>query len=365
MRGSWQAMNHVVVGLSGGVDSSVAALLLKQAGHRVTAVFMKNWDEDDDAGYCPAAADLEDARKLCDILDIELKTVSFSSEYWDRVFTRFLDEYRAGRTPNPDIVCNREIKFRAFLDYGFDMGADAIATGHYAQLEKNTRVRLLRAADSSKDQTYFLHTLDQSQLERTLFPVGHLDKQHVRKIAADNGFPNHAKKDSTGICFIGERRFSDFLAQYLPKRPGEIRTLDDEVIGAHQGLVFYTLGQRQGLGIGGQKDTTSKPWYVVRKELDTNVLRVVQGVDHPSLFSVKLVARQLHWISGSCPAMPLSCTARIRHRQQDQPCLVNSDAGNGCVVEFQQPQRAVTPGQSVVFYDGAECLGGGIIERTT
>jgi len=356
-------MSHIVVGLSGGVDSAVAALLLKQAGHRVTAVFMKNWDEDDDTGYCPAAADLDDARRLCDILDIELKTVSFSPEYWERVFTRFLDEYRAGHTPNPDIVCNREIKFRAFLDYCLDLGAEAMATGHYAQLGNNGRISLLRAADSSKDQTYFLHTLEQSQLARALFPVGHLDKQRVREIAKENGFPNHAKKDSTGICFIGERRFSDFLAHYLPKQPGEIRTLDDTVIGEHQGLVFYTLGQRQGLGIGGQKEASGEPWYVARKETDTNVLRVVQGVNHPALFSRQLIAGQLHWISGHSPEMPLSCTARIRHLQEDRPCMVTAGHGGECVVDFRQPQRAVTPGQSVVFYSGAVCLGGGIIEQ--
>lgn len=358
-------MKHIVVGLSGGVDSAVAALLLKQAGHRVTAVFMKNWDEDDDTGYCPAAADLEDARKICDILDVELQTVSFSPEYWDRVFTRFLDEYRAGRTPNPDIVCNREIKFRAFLDHGLGLGADAIATGHYARLESNTRVRLLKGADSGKDQTYFLHTLDQSQLASTMFPVGHLEKRRVRELAAENGFPNHAKKDSTGICFIGERKFSDFLAHYLPGQPGEIKTLDDAVIGEHQGLVFYTLGQRQGLGIGGLKDTSGAPWYVACKETDTNVLRVVQGVDHPALFSRQLHASQLHWISGSRPALPLSCTARIRHQQEDQPCMITATHSGECMVEFRQPQRAVTPGQSVVFYDNEECLGGGIIERST
>jgi tRNA-specific 2-thiouridylase len=358
-------MKHIVVGLSGGVDSAVATLLLKQAGHQVTAVFMKNWDEDDDAGDCPAAADLEDARKVCGILDVELQTVSFSPEYWDRVFTRFLDEYRAGRTPNPDIVCNREIKFRAFLDHGLGLGADAIATGHYAQLEKNTRVRLLKGADRGKDQTYFLHTLDQSQLASTLFPVGHLDKQRVREIAAENGLQNHAKKDSTGICFIGERKFSNFLARYLPGQPGEIKTLDDEVIGEHQGLVFYTLGQRQGLGIGGLKDTSGAPWYVARKETDTNVLRVVQGVDHPVLFSRQLLASQLHWISGSRPALPLSCTARIRYQQEDQPCTVTATHTGECVAEFRQPQRAVTPGQSVVFYDNEECLGGGIIEGST
>ena len=355
-------MSHIVVGLSGGVDSAVAALLLLQEGHRVTAVFMKNWDEDDDAGYCPAAEDLEDARRVCGCLGIELRTVSFSAEYWDRVFKHFLDEYQAGRTPNPDVICNREIKFRAFLDYAFETGADAIATGHYAQIGSNGKLRLLRGADSKKDQTYFLHTLDQSRLQKSRFPIGHLDKTTVRRLAADADFPNHDKKDSTGICFIGERKFRDFLAQYLPQQAGEIRTLDDEVIGMHPGLVFYTIGQRQGLGIGGIKDATGDPWYVAGKDLDTNILRVVQGFSHPALFSQRLHASQLHWIAGSSPVMPLSCTARIRHLQADQACTVDTTSQYECRVAFSQPQRAVTPGQSVVFYDDDVCLGGGIIE---
>jgi tRNA-specific 2-thiouridylase len=358
-------MSHIVVGLSGGVDSAVAALLLRQQGHDVTAVFMKNWDEDDDAGYCPAEQDLADATEICHRLQIDLKTVSFSGEYWNRVFRYFLDEYQAGRTPNPDVICNQEIKFRAFLDYAMELGADAIATGHYARIGKNDSFRLLRGADTSKDQTYFLHMLDQSQLQHSLFPIGHLQKTAVREIAAKAGFANHAKKDSTGICFIGERRFRDFLAQYLPGQPGEIRTLDDELIGMHDGLMFYTIGQRQGLGIGGRRDAAGDPWYVAGKDLATNVLRVVQGVDHPALFSRNLRAARLHWIAGSAPAECFSLTARIRHRHQDQACRVELTGADGCVVMFEQSQRAVTPGQSVVFYDGDTCLGGGVIEAAT
>jgi tRNA-specific 2-thiouridylase len=358
-------MSHIVVGLSGGVDSAVAALLLRQQGYEVTAVFMKNWDEDDEAGYCPAEQDLADATQICRQLRIDLKTVSFSGEYWNRVFRYFLDEYQAGRTPNPDVICNQEIKFRAFLDYAMDLGADAIATGHYARIARNGDVRLLRGADRSKDQTYFLHTLDRSQLQHSMFPIGHLEKTTVREMAAEAGFANHAKKDSTGICFIGERKFRDFLAQYLPAQPGEIRTLDDEVIGMHDGLMFYTIGQRQGLGIGGRKDSAGDPWYVAGKDLASNVLRVVQGVDHPALFSRTLQAGRLHWIAGSAPAERFTLTARIRHRHRDQPCAVELTGADCCIVRFEQAQRAVTPGQSVVFYDGETCLGGGIIEVGT
>jgi tRNA-specific 2-thiouridylase len=358
-------MSRIVVGLSGGVDSAVAALLLTRQGHDVTAVFMKNWDEDDDADHCPAAADLADATDICERLQIELKTVSFSGEYWNRVFRYFLEEYQSGRTPNPDIMCNREIKFRAFLDYAMDLGADAIATGHYARIARDNGVRLLRGADPEKDQTYFLHTLEQSQLRHSLFPIGDLEKTAVREIAADAGFANHAKKDSTGICFIGERRFRDFLVRYLPAQPGEIRTLDDEVIGRHDGLMFYTIGQRQGLGIGGRRDAAGTPWYVAGKDLENNVLHVVQGVDHPALFSRNLRASRLHWIAGSAPAERFSVTARIRHRHRDQPCSVELLAADDCRVSFDRPQRAVTPGQSVVFYDGETCLGGGVIEMAT
>jgi len=354
-------MSNIIVGLSGGVDSAVAALLLKQQGHDVAAVFMKNWDEDDDEEYCPAARDLADARAIAGQLDIELHTVSFSSEYWNRVFAHFLAEYQAGRTPSPDILCNREIKFRAFLDYSSGLGADFIATGHYACIEKAPVVRLLKAADSGKDQTYFLHTLDRKQLASSLFPLGGLNKPLVRELAKRSGFPVHAKKDSTGICFIGERRFSAFLAQYLQKNPGEIRTLDDEVIGQHEGLMFYTIGQRQGLGIGGRNDASGEPWYVAGKDIGKNILRVVQGVDHPALYSRYLQASELHWIAGVAPAKSFECSARIRHRQPLQECTVTVRSERECNVRFRQPQRAVTPGQSVVFYRGDECLGGAVI----
>jgi len=355
-------MSNIIVGLSGGVDSAVAALLLKQQGHDIAAVFMKNWDEDDDEDYCPAARDLADARAIARQLEIELHTVSFSSEYWNRVFAHFLAEYQEGRTPSPDILCNREIKFRAFLDYSTGLGADFIATGHYACIEKAPVVRLLQAADPDKDQTYFLHTLDRKQLASSLFPLGGLYKQAVRELAKRSGFSVHAKKDSTGICFIGERRFSAFLAQYLKKNPGEIRTLDDEVIGQHEGLMFYTIGQRQGLGIGGRSDTSGEPWYVAGKEIGKNILRVVQGVNHPALFSRCLQASDLHWIAGVAPAKSFECRARIRHRQPLQGCTLTVCTEQQCTVRFRQPQRAVTPGQSVVFYNGDECLGGAVID---
>jgi tRNA-specific 2-thiouridylase len=356
-------MSRLVMGLSGGVDSAVAALLLKQQGHDVTAVFMKNWDEDDETDYCPAEQDLADARAIAGILGIELHTVSFSAEYWNRVFRHFLEEYQAGRTPSPDIICNREIKFRAFLDHAIDLGADFIATGHYARIEKQPRVRLLAGIDAGKDQTYFLHTLTREQLGKSLFPLGGMLKSDVRKLAHDAGFPVHDKKDSTGICFIGERRFSEFLARYLQKTPGEIRTLEDEVIGTHDGLMFYTIGQRQGLGIGGRKASSGEPWYVAGKEHKHNILRVVQGVNHPALFRPGLRASQLHWISGEPPAATLVCTARIRHQQALQACTVTVGRQEGCSVSFERPQRAIAPGQSVVFYDNDECLGGGIIEE--
>jgi tRNA-specific 2-thiouridylase len=355
-------MSKVSVGLSGGVDSAVAALLLKQQGHAVTAVFMKNWDEDDDAGYCPAAADLADARKIAAQLDVELTTVSFSAEYWNRVFTHFLDEYAAGRTPSPDIVCNREIKFRAFLDHALAAGADYIATGHYARIARTPAVRLLKGIDERKDQTYFLHTLTQEQLGRSLFPLGEFRKSEVRRLAREAGFPNHDKKDSTGICFIGERRFEEFLARYLQKNPGEIRTLDGTVIGEHSGLMFYTLGQRQGLGIGGRHGGSGEPWYVIDKDMAHNILVVGQGVNHPALFRRGLRASNLHWISGQAPCPPFVCTARIRHQQPVQACTLVSVTDQEGIVQFAEAQRAITAGQSVVFYSGDECLGGGIIE---
>jgi tRNA-specific 2-thiouridylase len=356
-------MSNVIVGLSGGVDSAVAALLLKQQGHRVAAVFMKNWDEDDEEAYCPAAADLADARAVAEHLDIELHTVSFSAEYWNRVFTHFLNECEAGRTPSPDIICNREIKFRAFLDHATDLGADVIATGHYARIVKVPAVRLLKGLDARKDQTYFLHTLTREQLQSSLFPLGELTKTAVRRLAENAGFMNYAKKDSTGICFIGERRFNEFLARYLKKKPGEIRTLDDTAIGQHDGLMFYTIGQRQGLGIGGRRDSSGEPWYVVNKDLKHNILTVAQGVNHPALYSSGLRASQPYWISGTPAASPCECTARIRHQQPVQACTLVSCNDEECIVRFKNPQRAVTPGQSIVFYQGEECLGGAIIEE--
>jgi tRNA-specific 2-thiouridylase len=355
-------MSKVIVGLSGGVDSAVAALLLKAQGHAVAAVFMKNWDEDDEAGYCPAAADLADAREIAARLDIELTTVSFSAEYWNRVFTHFLNEYAAGRTPSPDIICNREIKFRAFLDHALAAGADYIATGHYARIARTPTVRLLQGLDVRKDQTYFLHTLTQAQLGRSLFPLGALEKSEVRRLAREAGFSNHGKKDSTGICFIGERRFDEFLARYLQRNPGEIRTLEGEVIGEHAGLMFYTIGQRQGLGIGGRHGGSGEPWYVIDKDMANNILVVAQGVDHPALYKRGLRASRLHWISGQAPSPSFVCTARIRHQQPLQPCTLVSLSGHEGSVEFERPQRAITAGQSVVFYTGDECLGGGIIE---
>ncbi len=354
----------IVVGLSGGVDSSVAALLLQRQGHRVEGLFMKNWEEDDTAEYCSAAEDLRDAQAVAERLGIPLHTVNFSGEYWDQVFAHFLDEYRAGRTPNPDVLCNREIKFRAFLDHArTQLGAESIATGHYAAVESDGALHhLMRAADEDKDQTYFLYLLDQSQLQHARFPLGGLEKSQVRELAREAGFPNHRKKDSTGICFIGERKFRDFLQRYLPAMPGEIVTPEGEVIGQHQGLMYYTLGQRQGLGIGGRQDADEAPWYVVAKDLEHNRLVAAQGHDHPRLLSPALEAGQLHWIAGAPPQLPLTCQTRIRHRQPLQWCRILSVGSDRCRVEFAQPQRAVTPGQAIVFYQGRECLGGGTIE---
>jgi tRNA-specific 2-thiouridylase len=355
---------RIVVGLSGGVDSSVAALLLQQQGYQVEGLFMKNWEEDDSAEYCSAAEDLKHAQAVADRLHIPLHTVNFSAEYWDRVFTYFLDEYRAGRTPNPDVLCNREIKFRAFLDYAREsLCAAHIATGHYAAMEqRQDGCHLIRALDEDKDQTYFLYLLDQSQLCPTLFPLGGLQKQQVREIAEQAGFPNYKKKDSTGICFIGERKFREFLQRYLPAQPGQIVTPDDEVIGEHQGLMYYTLGQRQGLGIGGRQDAAEAPWYVVGKDLERNRLIAAQGHDHPMLLCHSLVAGQIHWIAGDAPGLPLTCQARIRHRQPLQACKIEPQLNEQCQVVFEKAQRAVTPGQAIVFYQGRECLGGGTIE---
>lgn len=350
--------------MSGGVDSSVAAYLLLHEGHHVEGLFMKNWEEDDSPEYCTAQEDLADAEQVCKTLGIRLHTVNFSSEYWDRVFEYFLSEYRAGRTPNPDIMCNKEIKFRAFLDHAITLGAEFIATGHYARIGKNKDLYTLRKGmDANKDQSYFLYTLGQQQLSRTLFPVGALEKTEVRSLAAEQGFMNSGKKDSTGICFIGERNFRDFLQRYIPAQPGPMRTPEGTHMGTHQGLMFYTLGQRQGLGIGGHKDSSEEPWYVVEKDLEHNTLIVAQGHDHPLLFHRVLDAVHLHWVSGPFPDQPFSCMAKTRYRQPDQACTVTPENSRSCHVRFDTPQRAITPGQSVVFYKEDLCLGGGIIEK--
>jgi len=356
---------HVIVGLSGGVDSSVAAILLQQQGYYVEGMFMKNWEEDDSEGYCSAAEDLADARSVSDALGLTLHAVNFSAEYWDRVFSYFLDEYGAGRTPNPDILCNREIKFKAFLDHALSLGAHRIATGHYARVAfQDGEYRLLKGRDTGKDQSYFLYTLGQYQLSKTLFPVGELEKSEVRRIAEQHHLVTYNKKDSTGICFIGERDFRDFLSRYLPAQPGEIQTPEGKLIGHHNGLMYYTLGQRQGLGIGGVAGSSDEPWYVVGKDMEHNVLLAAQGHDHPLLFSQSLQASQLSWIDGKGPTASIQCRAKTRYRQPDQACIITRLGTNSCEVEFEQPQRAVTPGQSVVFYDGDICLGGGIIEQT-
>jgi tRNA-specific 2-thiouridylase len=356
---------NIIVGLSGGVDSSVAAHLLQNGSNRVRGLFMKNWEEDDTAEYCTAAEDLNDAQAVADRLGLELLTMNFASEYWDRVFEHFLSEYRAGRTPNPDILCNKEIKFRAFLDHALALGADKIATGHYARIgEIDGEYQLLRGVDSNKDQSYFLYTLNQHQLSHSLFPVGELEKPRVREIAHQLGLVTHDKKDSTGICFIGERRFKDFLARYLPAQPGEIQTPEGEVIGQHSGLMYHTLGQRQGLGIGGLKNHSEEPWFVAQKDLENNVLLAVQGHDHPLLFSNTLTASQLHWVSGRAPEEGSHLGAKVRYRQSDQACRITHIDHKSASVQFDQPQRAVTPGQSIVFYDGDRCLGGATIETT-
>ena len=354
---------RVIVGMSGGVDSAVAALLLQEQGYEVLGVFMKNWEDSFEPGYCAAGEDLEDAREVSETLDISFHPVNFSQAYWERVFTHFLEEYRLGRTPNPDILCNREIKFDLFLEYARTLGADYIATGHYArQMEQEGQQYLLKGADSAKDQSYFLYTLDQARLRKVLFPVGDLHKKQVRELAAAAGLSNHAKKDSTGICFIGERRFREFLSHYLPAHPGEIYSVSGEWLGNHLGLMFYTLGQRQGLGIGGRPGDSGKPWYVVGKDLAENRLIVAQGNQHPLLFHRRLWASQLHWIAGEPPLAPYSCYAKTRYRQPDQRCMIEMLDTNGCQVYFAVPQRALTPGQSVVFYANDACLGGGIID---
>jgi tRNA-specific 2-thiouridylase len=360
---SQTSIEKIVIGLSGGVDSSVAALLLKQQGYHLQGIFMKNWEEDDEE-FCSAAEDLDDADKVARKLDIPLLTRNFSGEYWEKVFKYFLQEYQKGRTPNPDIICNKEIKFKTFLEHATELGADHIATGHYARCEfRDGMFRLLKAIDTNKDQTYFLHQLNQYQLSKSLFPLGTLTKPEVRELAEQAGFANFAKKDSTGICFIGERKFKEFLSQYLPAQPGEIRTVDNEVIGKHDGLMYYTLGQRQGLKIGGSKQGDGQPWYVVDKNLEDNVLIVAQGHDHPRLFTDTLVATNVHWIADTPTKLPYKCHAKTRYRQNDQSCTIIEMDECSCKLSFDVDQRAVTPGQSVVFYLDDECLGGGVIDK--
>ncbi|MDQ6681253.1 MAG: tRNA 2-thiouridine(34) synthase MnmA [Pseudomonadota bacterium] len=388
---------RIVVGLSGGVDSAVSAHLLKQQGHEVVGVFMKNWEDDDDSGYCASNEDFVDAAAVADVLGIEIEHVNFAADYKDRVFAEFLREYQAGRTPNPDVLCNAEIKFKAFLDHAVERGAEMIATGHYARVRRisayprvpvgpddksvadasdsarvraaNPRFELLKGLDPLKDQSYFLHRLTQAQLAKTLFPVGELPKTEVRRIAAEIGLPNAKKKDSTGICFIGERPFREFLKRYLANEPGPIEDDRGRTIGEHVGLSFYTLGQRKGIGIGGLKASASargggdhEPWFVAKKELATNTLRVVQGYDHPWLLSKTLVADDLSWVAGAAPACA-AYTAKSRYRQADAPCRLIPDAADADAIElhFAAPQWAVTPGQSAVVYDGEVCLGGGVI----
>lgn len=348
--------------MSGGVDSSVTALLLHQSGYSVSGLFMKNWEDYPDRP-CPAAQDAQDALSVCDHLGIEMDAENFSQQYWDNVFTHFLDELKRGRTPNPDVLCNREIKFKVFFDYALAQGADFIATGHYARIdEQQGRWRLLKARDVNKDQTYFLYTLGQTQLQKTLFPIGHLVKPEVRKIAEEAGLSTSGKKDSTGVCFIGEKNFKKFLSRYVGTQSGLIRSVDGARVGQHDGLMFYTRGQRQGLHIGGTAKSSGEPWYVVKKDLDTNTLIVAQGHDHPALYTNTLRAHQLHWIAGHAPGSAFRCYAKTRYRQIEQSCAVTISDNHEAVVSFDQPQWAVTPGQSVVFYLGEECLGGGIID---
>lgn len=354
----------VIVGMSGGVDSSVAAHLLIEQGYDVSGLFMKNWDEDDGTEYCTAKEDLADAQAVCDKLGITLHTANFAAEYWDNVFEHFLAEYKAGRTPNPDVLCNREIKFKAFLEYAVTLGADFIATGHYVRTAKpDGQVQLLKGLDDNKDQSYFLCEVNEDCLAKSLFPVGELPKPEVRRIAAKLGLATHDKKDSTGICFIGERKFRDFLEQYIPAQPGAIQTKEGETLGEHAGLMYYTYGQRQGLGIGGQKNHSDAPWYVINKDLSNNILIVSQGNENEELFSSKLIASQPTWVNQWEPLLPYSCQAKIRYRQSDQNCTVNSLTDGKIEVEFSTPQRAVTPGQYIVFYQQDRCLGGAIIEH--
>ncbi len=365
-------MHTVVIGMSGGVDSAVSAWLLKQAGYEVIGLFMKNWEDDDDSEYCSSRQDFLDAASAADVIGIDLEAVNFAREYKERVFSDFLREYSAGRTPNPDVLCNAEIKFNAFLDHAMAMGADHIATGHYARVrETDSGFELLRGLDPGKDQSYFLHRLNQAQLSRAVFPVGGMLKRDVRRIAHEIGLPVADKKDSTGICFIGERPFREFLNRYLPAHPGPIRRPDGKVVGEHMGLSFYTLGQRKGIGIGGSRDGSGEPWFVARKDLAANTLWVVQGHDHPWLRTDALTAVHASWISGRAPEPGAAVTVKTRYRAPDGSCRIDAvrpaDAAGRCTGEFDlffpEPQWAATPGQSAVLYAGETCLGGGFIDR--
>jgi len=356
-------MQKVIVGMSGGVDSSVAAWLLQKQGYQVEGLFMNNWNEEDNAQFCSAAIDLADAKAVCHQLKIPLHTVNFSREYWDRVFEHFLEEYKTGRTPNPDVLCNKEIKFKVFFEYALTLGADFIATGHYARVKKiNDTFCLIKAKDRSKDQTYFLHAINPSVLAQTLFPIGNYFKTEIREFAKELGLINKDKKDSTGICFIGERPFKAFLKEYILAQPGPIKTSTGVPLGMHDGLMFYTLGQRQGLGIGGNKRFTDDPWYVVDKDVEHNILIVAQGEDHPLLFAQGLICETIHWLGKDISSMPLTCYAKTRYRQSEQACMISpQDENNNHVILFSQPQRAVTPGQYIVFYIANRCIGGGVI----
>ena len=351
----------VVIGMSGGVDSSVAAWILKQQGYNVIGLFMKNWEDDDNSEYCSSRQDWLDVVSVADLIGIDVEAVNFASEYKDRVFAEFLREYSAGRTPNPDVLCNAEIKFKAFLDHAMSLGAEAIATGHYAKTAKvGNEVHLLKAIDETKDQSYFLYRLNQQQLKHVIFPLGGIRKTVIREIAQKIGLPNAAKKDSTGICFIGERPFREFLNRYLPNKPGPIKTEDGKTVGEHVGLAFYTLGQRKGIGLGGSKDGTGDPWFVAKKDIQTNTLYIVQGHDHPWLLNPLLSASQISWTSDFAPALG-SYTAKTRYRQVDAPCQLSALTKDLFTLNFDEAQWAVTPGQSAVIYSGDRCLGGGII----
>ncbi|MGX7446915.1 tRNA 2-thiouridine(34) synthase MnmA [Dolosigranulum pigrum] len=357
---------RVVVGMSGGVDSSATALKLKREGYDVVGIFMKNWDDTDENGVCTATEDYKDVQAVANQIGIPYYSVNFEKEYWNKVFEYFLDEYKKGRTPNPDVICNKEIKFKAFLDYAMDLGADYVATGHYARVERDDdgTVHMLRGVDSNKDQTYFLNQLSQDQLQRVMFPLGEMEKPDVRQLAEEAGLKTADKKDSTGICFIGERDFKEFLMNYLPAQPGEMQTLDGDVVNTHDGLMYYTIGQRQGLGIGGSKEYGNEPWFVIGKDLERNVLLVGQGFHHEHLYATHLEASDFSFTVKAPAEAEFRCTAKFRYRTDDVPVTIKmNDDRTEAIVEFDEPQRAITPGQAIVLYDGEECFGGGTIDR--